>query len=283
MGLSAYLYRYEHLAKTLTKEDKYERGCTKIWNDITGGRDSHQLSTDEQDRYHEQCAELATHLGLDKYGEAEPPEKEAIQLDSRLHPNHLFKIGYFRSSYNSSGINQILHNTTGKDLFHIFQPGEEYVFVPSWEDANVLAKQVRAQFKQHVRDCGTYQVFELSDRFGLKRLWPEAAKSERQALQVFLQEKQRYEEGKRESRSQFEAYSNRGGHFYMSEPLPVVALIEGATTHWQTSTPIPCLYVVHHNPDGFDWYIQALDIVVETIEYVLSQDDPTKYALHWSG
>ena len=31
------------------------------------------------------------------------------------------------------------------------------------------------------------------------------------------------------------------------------------------------------------WYQQALEIVLETIEYVLSQPDKEKYVLHWSS
>jgi hypothetical protein len=31
------------------------------------------------------------------------------------------------------------------------------------------------------------------------------------------------------------------------------------------------------------WYQQALEVVVETCEWVLGQPDPSKYLLHWSG
>ena len=32
-----------------------------------------------------------------------------------------------------------------------------------------------------------------------------------------------------------------------------------------------------------DWYINALEIVKETIEYVLGKDNIDQYYLHWSG
>ncbi len=40
---------------------------------------------------------------------------------------------------------------------------------------------------------------------------------------------------------------------------------------------------VVYEVDDLDWYLQALDIVVETCDYVLAQPDINKYVLHWSG
>jgi hypothetical protein len=43
----------------------------------------------------------------------------------------------------------------------------------------------------------------------------------------------------------------------------------------------PCIYVVTESDNT--WYLQALEVVRETIEFVLSQEDKELYYLHWSG
>ncbi len=45
---------------------------------------------------------------------------------------------------------------------------------------------------------------------------------------------------------------------------------------------MPCTYLVYEAGD-MDWYKQALEIVVEMIEWVLGQPDPSKFYLHWSS
>jgi len=42
-----------------------------------------------------------------------------------------------------------------------------------------------------------------------------------------------------------------------------------------------CVYVVTESDNS--WYLQALEIVRETIEYVLSRENKEQYYLHWSG
>jgi hypothetical protein len=42
-----------------------------------------------------------------------------------------------------------------------------------------------------------------------------------------------------------------------------------------------CSYLVYKA--DMEWYKQALEIVVEQIQYVLKQDDPDKFVLGWSA
>jgi hypothetical protein len=64
----------------------------------------------------------------------------------------------------------------------------------------------------------------------------------------------------------------------MAEPLKVLAMIPGIQTVLGTR---PCIYVVTESDNT--WYLQALEVVRETIEFVLSQEDKELYYLHWSG
>jgi len=42
-------------------------------------------------------------------------------------------------------------------------------------------------------------------------------------------------------------------------------------------------YPEEKKENGLSWYVHALEIVKETIEYVMKQPDQNLYYLHWSG
>jgi len=91
-------------------------------------------------------------MGLDVYlangktynTEWECDDYETIEINSTLYPEHLFKIGYFRSSYNSGGINRVANRYSLLDLYDIFDP-HSYTFIPDWADA---MKKCEAAIKQ---------------------------------------------------------------------------------------------------------------------------------------
>ena len=56
--------------------------------------------------------------------------------DSTIDPKHLFKLGYFRSSYNERGIERVMRNINLPGLHDIFGvKGEEYNVRPDWQEA----------------------------------------------------------------------------------------------------------------------------------------------------
>lgn len=114
----------------------------------------------------------------------------------------MFKIGYFRSSYNSGGINRVLANMGLPTLDEIMGANDNYVFQPNWKKALENVESVIEQLKTN----GAYRV-ELGER--------------------------------------------------------------------------DCTYVVTESDNS--WYIQALEIVKETIQYVLNSETEEQYYLHWSG
>ena len=68
------------------------------------------------------------------------------------------------------------------------------------------------------------------------------------------------------------------GHFFRNEPMRVRAAIPGV--HFGR----PCVWAVYEDSDeNMRWYEQALEIVIETCDYVLAQGDAQKFWLHWSG
>jgi hypothetical protein len=133
---------------------------------------------------------IAKRLGLSDWGTG----GKKIERQSKVHPTEdLFKIGYFRSSYNSAGINSVLDATIHMDLYSVFKPNDRYIFRPAWNACLKRANVLRATFKKYIEGLDTKSASDL------------------------------------------------------------------------------------------EWYVQALDIVVETIEYVLAKPDKEKYYFHWSS
>jgi hypothetical protein len=160
----------------------------------------------------------------------------------------------------------VLRNFGLPDLYDIFSRDDnaEYVWAPDWMLALIKVQDCISR----LRLMDNIRCFEV----GSFNMTPETDSSEK-AIQVFLKEKER--------ESSFDGYSNRNGHFHIKEPLKVYGLITGSRKQLFGEGQIPCVYVVSEGDN--EWYIQALEIVQETIEFVLSQPDKDKYFLHWSS
>jgi hypothetical protein len=256
MGLDVYLYKYENKSETDRLEKEYEIISEKNWNDA-GGYET--ISQEKKDEVRRKNKELSVEMMLDEYGE-DDKNKIKIEFDSTIDRDHYFKIGYFRSSYNGGGINRVLRNIGVPDLNDIFDAGDEYCFQPNWEFALNKCNESISQLEK----SGNYRCFSVSSNI----LGQPDCKSEKDALNVFANEL---------SKSSGD-YSNINGHFYLSEPLKVLALVQGTSKIFIEQ---PCTYVVTEGQNS--WCITALKIVKETIEYVLSQPDIEKYFLHWSS
>jgi hypothetical protein len=215
-------------------------------------------------------------MGLNVFLQKHGSEDE-IGIPSKTDPEHYFKIGYFRSSYNNVGIECVIHYLIGKSPLHeIFQPSGDHQFTPDWRAALERCDQIIAEVEAALdTDRAKYTCYCVSAQ-NLYANEPKIVTSDAEALDVFLKEKK-----DRESRgASFSTYSNLSGEFIFSEkPLNVRALLRGVSVLQQ-----PALYVVYENEDDrFDWYVKALRIVKETIQYVLDQPDPDTYELIWSS
>ena len=260
MGLDIYLYRYDNFEDTEARENKYTEFSEKLWN---GAGDYDSLTQEQKDELRNKDKEFAKSLNLDEWGTDEST-CEQIELDHPDYPNHYFKIGYFRSSYNSSGIERILRNLGVPTLSDIFRDNDEYKFQPDWDAA--LAKcEVAINL---LKEKGAYRVNQVSANIFRES----SVKSEKDALDIFLKNLEKDRD------SDMRSYSNADGEFYLDEPLEVVAMIPGKTTLLREQD---CVYVVTKSDN--EWYVQALEIVRDTIKHVLSQENKNQYYLHWSG
>lgn len=262
MGLDVYLYRCPNRPAARQIEDAYEKRTTELWAKHCGKEGEWgSLAKDEQDRRYEvyKAARIAVARELGLTEDGHHPQVEEVKLPSARWPDHYFKIGYFRSSYNDTGINSVLRSFGLPTLSDIFNPGDEYEFVPNWEAARQNASRVLAG----LRSQATLGIRVLEVRPNMLRRTHELPASAEAARQIIANER-KHNDGC--------WYSNIHGDFF-PDRLPVVALIPGQY----------CVFAAYKLDDNMDFYTQALEIVIETCDYVLAQPDHPDYYLHWSS
>lgn len=265
MGLDIYLSYYKNYDQSKANEQAYEEIHDELWDQVKE-QEGDVVSQKTKDRISAILEKEATKLGLDKYG-SDITNCENIEVDSLNYPEHYFKIGYFRSSYNDQGINSILRNLGIEDLYDIFEHDDDnYEFCPNWNQALDV---VQRSIKDLKKDKG-YRVEAVSANMFAP---DDVADTPAQALEMFNNKLKEKRPGG------YNSFTNKEGHFYLDKAgLKVHALIPG-----KSALGMPCTFAVYKMKDGNKYYIQALEIVKETIEYVLSQEDPQSYYLHWSS
>lgn len=208
---------------------------------------------------------FALENGLDEYGDVPGDD---ISIDSKLYPTHMFKIGYFRSSYNDSGYDHVME-LNGlrrlKDLF-VFDNNDYYATV-DWEASlEKINDAIEAQEEFAKSDEAKYTAMYVHCGGLSANLQPNT----NAALRLF------YEEQRKERA--FNAYESKDG-FFTIKPVPVCAVIP--TAGILGSAGVTLIY--ESDQEVFKWYLQATEIVKETVEYVLSQPYPNLYYFIWSS
>ena len=272
MGLDIYLYRYNDLEKSIEKEEEYEKTSEKNW-EKHGEYDS--LTDEQKKSIREENKKMALEMGLSEDG-SDSLNYKKMERASSLYPDHYFKMGYFRSSYNGSGMERILKNLGVPTMYEIFGVSDgEYYVKPDWEKSLDRAKSAL----ELLRSKPSYRCFDVGYNEFMGRPSDHPVKNEKDAMAVFIKELEKNSEKPADSESY--NYSNRDGEFFMDENLKVVALIPGVKKRFFVDEYLPCVNVIYESSN--EWYIQALEIIIETIEFVLSQENKNQYYLRWSG
>lgn len=265
MGLDARLHHFEDFEEYNRISEAYEEELSALSDSL--------LHSTKTERERVAKREFLRHkYGVDEWGE--PSGKTNIDLPSVKHPDHLFKIGYWRSSYNRAGFDHIVGTLTGKTLYDVVVGVDDFTYYiqPDWKAALEKAKDLLTMLRHRVEVVGDYQVMKVSTIF---RHEDTEVDSDGKALDTFLQQM-----GK--SRSN-QAWSCEEGTF-MPEGIQVFGIVNGIDT--VLNSKVLANYIIFTSGEEghtYDWYIHAAEIVVETIEYVLAQDDPEKYYLSWSS
>lgn len=264
MGLDIHLKKIDDFKKMERLEAKYSAFITKLWKPFEDTKyDS--IPQETQDKLRDESDEEAKRLGLSEHGIY--PGCVAVEKDSKIDPGHLFKVGYFRSSYNDSGCERVLEQlgcATLHDIFPEHASGDYYI-QPDWQASRARVEKAIAYLKEKLKTpAGQYRAFNVR-KFVLNTV-----KDEQEALKVFVEKLSTREDDK-----SFRSFGCREGDFHL-DGLMVYAFIPGE----QGSQ-----YIITKQ-DGEDdnlWYLRALEIVLETIDFVLAQKDINQYYLVWSS
>lgn len=265
MGLDIYLTRYENFEDTQKRETEYSEYSETLWKKHDDKK-YEDIPEEVKEEIRKKEEDKANELNLGEWGSDETNVK-TIEIDSEKYPDHYFKVGYFRSSYNGGGINRVLSNLGLPTLNEMFMvEKDDYYIQPDWKKVIENVKKVLEDF----RNKGAYRIQEISSNIFSDRDLPNTPK---EAMDVFNEELD-----KQKDRDYEGGYSNINGEFYPNTGLKVLALIPGKTEFFGSRD---CIYVVTESEN--DWYYQALEIVIDTCEFVLKQEDKEKYYLRWSG
>lgn len=265
--MDVYLYRIDDYAEYKKQTEKYNALSSAHW----GKLGEYKLLTEEQKKEAgRKDEEIAASLGLAKWGEY--PGMVKVERDSILYPEHMFKIGYLRSSYNEGGIDQLLRDRLDTSLSDIFGAEGEYEFQPDWQTVRERAIKTLEDWRAFTASTRgkSYRVMVASDN--LLTGTGERVDSSAAALKIFREQLEAHKERPADHLS----FSNRFGDFFLDQPLRIAAVIPGF--RWGN----PATYIVYEAKDE-DWYTHALEVVIENCEWVLEQPDSQLYWLHWSG
>lgn len=272
MGLDVYLYKCADRVAAKSAEDAAGKESEGIWH--FGGLKYEQLTEAQKDEARAKVEAIDQKHGI-KDGQHNSVER--VELASTIDPENLFKVGYFRSNYNEGGINNIMRTRGLPTLDDILGYQNEYEFHPDWDTSLQRVNDAIQQYESHLAsNIGNLDIFEA------RSLPPHGAKDKTDALKIFRAEL----EG---SMQRGDWYSNRAGNF-IPKGIRVLGIVDKAlepqsNNRIENFLNTPSVFVIYEkeSDEKEDWYLTALKIVRETIEYVIAQPDRANYYLHWSS
>ncbi len=270
MGLDIELYQCDNLQDTLQREDEYLKQFDLVWSAYKGV--DYDLIPEE---FKKECRiktiRIAESLRLDEFGSC--LDKHKVELPSLHYPDHGFKIGYFRSSYNSNGLDAVLKELGLSTLDWIFDYKKDvYYHSPNWIASLDRIDYLLRQYDDIMKtSSGQYQAIEIDVLDNMNDI----PTNRRQALTAFI------EDMKENKTNQFNDYANYRGTFYRNGHK-CYGLMKGKSQY----SLKPCIYAIMkriEDKSKGDWYRQALEIVRETILYVFPKHNASTYFLKWNG
>lgn len=231
-------------------------------------------------------------MGLDVY--VTYPDVDG-DLKSEKYPEHMCNRSYLRSSYNEGGFNSVVGKLIGKELYYIFgmafdgasqmpgyveydeETGEGGWWVPTPEQlqgCRERALEVVAELGAILRPlrCFDQPIYPFNDN--IKPL--SATEAIQYVYDQITKQQESYDKLTDEQKASGMwggAFSNGQGHFFLDEPIKIVATVQG-----QNVLGAPCVHVVYE--DDITYYIQTAEIVVEMIDTMLANPGAR---MSWSG
>jgi len=283
MGIDINIYHYNDssdIGKGDKQENIYDKSCNDIWKEMGKGRDYKQIPEEQIVRIQKECENIAKELDLDDQGMYRYDRKILYSKDQK-YPDHGFSIGYFYSSYNSSGINCVLGDIlNGRNLYYAFQPNERSEFIPNWKEVKKRIFEIKELFAKSLIQNGVHRVMEFNYNEFVSFGEHKKIQSTKDAYQAFIKEQKRILISP--VSSAFCSYSSDNGTFFTEPPLEVIAVIPGVKKRLLADQFLPAFYLVY-KAGNLDWYSQGIEIIADAIEYICNKPDPQNYVVSWSG
>lgn len=211
-------------------------------------------------------------MGLDVY--LQYKGNDIPEMNSQQFPEHYFKLNYFRSSYNDSGINRFCRTRYNNDgLYFIFNEDDKEknseIYKPDWKGALERAKELL-----HLIETDPISNVVV----GFQDVDTDSEVDTAKAVKIFTEEFTK----NFVTPDPFDKYnySNRDGVFLFGSTETLIAMIPGKMRPYPGSG----VFIFTQGKEKVTtWYEQAVKIIIESIELVLNSGDPENYSLIWSA
>lgn len=195
---------------------------------------------------------------------------------SKVDPDHLWKLDYIRSSYNAGGFNTVMRAAGLGDLYWIFGEPDGFHTFPDWADALDRARLVRKAYE----GAAPYRAMAVSHnpfRDGGKLYGPQ-----REHEAITIAEAMLEKWGDRNDELG-QVFGNADGSF-MPSGFEIVAALPGFEEFSINGDERAATWLVYKTDDDHrKHYLTSLDILIESIEWVLARPDTELYFYLWSG
>lgn len=264
MGLDIYLYkRVLPREKIDADQAELDKFSDKTWH--FNGRKYEDLTQGEKDYASASVDAIAKCMGYESSYSTHPGDIR-VQAPPSKWPEHICKLDYLRSSYNRSGLNSCLERLGVPTLYEIFAAKDDASSVDvDWNASKQRAEDALVQYRAVADGLDIEEV-----RHGL---FEPSKFNEGELLELARKELlEKPDDG-------FGAWENKHGTF-IPEGMKLVAFMEGKPGFLGSG-----IYLVTKRdltPET-DWTAQALEIVIEMCDWVLSQPNSQSHYFHWSG
>ncbi len=195
----------------------------------------------------------------------------SIGTNSTVFPEHPFKLGYFSSADDENSLNEILKLRTGFDLKYIFF-GEECsqnIIKPVWEDILLRFDNVKKILKETIEEDGwfSFKLFDFTEKNSNSII------GNKNALDIYLNRKKQTRNLKDMSK-----LITSDGIFYINHSPKILAILK----NYNEKTNKPSVFVLFEASEKQSkYYLEGLEIIRETVEFILNQPNQKDYELHW--
>lgn len=267
------LYRSNHIQAHIGVEREFKKKIQAVWGRAArlSGEElkippSPMVCTQSKNRHvkdaMQTCRAMACDLGMDKLDFGRKLVKKSV-----VDPDHSFKVGSFFDDQGDEGFSNVMRQIGLRSIDEIFGRSSEeeklQFYIPDWEKALLRCTEEKVKLvmmRQERRRILDYRVVSMA--LNVDECHPDASAA---ILSDYMKEYLNEVDIDQSTMSEIALYE---GEFIDG----VVAKKEGDYL---------VIYLIIRTPKFYIWYIEALEVIKETIEFVLKQAKKEECYLLW--